>query len=511
MRTFSRAQRRPPGTAHDPSPRDPVVATARPRAVNAVSAGAAAASRFAHDFSAVPIGVGARSLFRPAAEGSPSPLPHRAEMEHRFGEDFSAVRAYLGRQAPLDRLNAHAATLGDQVAFAGHAPDRRRVAHELAHVVQQRRGGGMRAPSPLSIPGDAAERDARQVADRVAAGAPAGVSAAAAAAVHRDIKDNKMEVPLGKFAIDMTKVEVVGGLTGETGTLSFTPNEKAPDSKSIRLSQAARSFDVAKAAEKDWTGTRNEKLNLMRTTGADRTHVTRSGETLKAISERHYGDPARFTEIYQANQAALTPTMAAADGDKALPEKLALTVPKAVLGGYLLDHFPSDPRAKVRKARTDPEVPQDYVWPGEEIDKKNQHGSKSGKAIVPAIIKDSPQTGGHVKDTFETVARSADTGIYYGTVHWGFEADSPSGKVSNETHSVTPGVSDTFRAALQEFTRFYKNPHTVMKGDTLFSLARQYYGDEAKWKEIFEANKALLKSPDSLQPGMKLAIPVIGP
>lgn len=49
--------------------------------------------------------------------------------------------------------------------------------------------------------------------------------------------------------------------------------------------------------------------------------------------------------------------------------------------------------------------------------------------------------------------------------------------------------------------------HTVRKGDTLGSLAKKYYGNQADWPKIKDANKSLLKGKDALSLGMKLQIP----
>jgi nucleoid-associated protein YgaU len=50
--------------------------------------------------------------------------------------------------------------------------------------------------------------------------------------------------------------------------------------------------------------------------------------------------------------------------------------------------------------------------------------------------------------------------------------------------------------------------HTVAKGDTLYSLARQYYdGDQSKWKDIWEANLDKIVDKDKLKPGTELVIP----
>jgi nucleoid-associated protein YgaU len=49
--------------------------------------------------------------------------------------------------------------------------------------------------------------------------------------------------------------------------------------------------------------------------------------------------------------------------------------------------------------------------------------------------------------------------------------------------------------------------HTVREGDTLFSLAQQYYGDRDKFDLIYRSNRGRLDSPDALKPGTVLVIP----
>jgi nucleoid-associated protein YgaU len=52
------------------------------------------------------------------------------------------------------------------------------------------------------------------------------------------------------------------------------------------------------------------------------------------------------------------------------------------------------------------------------------------------------------------------------------------------------------------------NTYTVQKGDTLFELSRKFYGNEAEWKRILEANATTLKGDaKAIVPGMKLVIP----
>ena len=49
--------------------------------------------------------------------------------------------------------------------------------------------------------------------------------------------------------------------------------------------------------------------------------------------------------------------------------------------------------------------------------------------------------------------------------------------------------------------------YTVMKGDNLSKISKQYYGDPNKYQLIFEANKPMLKHPDKIYPGQVLRIP----
>ena len=49
--------------------------------------------------------------------------------------------------------------------------------------------------------------------------------------------------------------------------------------------------------------------------------------------------------------------------------------------------------------------------------------------------------------------------------------------------------------------------HTVVAGDTLSSLAEQFYGDLTQWPRIFEANRDQILNPDLIFPGQTLRVP----
>jgi Domain of unknown function (DUF4157) len=89
-----------------------------------------------------------------ASGGAPIPADIRAYLEPRFGHDFSHVRVHDNAvaAAAARSINSRAFTLGANIAFAQgeYAPrtaqGRRLLAHELAHVIQQRPnlGSGIR-------------------------------------------------------------------------------------------------------------------------------------------------------------------------------------------------------------------------------------------------------------------------------------------------------------------------------------------------------------------------------
>lgn len=49
--------------------------------------------------------------------------------------------------------------------------------------------------------------------------------------------------------------------------------------------------------------------------------------------------------------------------------------------------------------------------------------------------------------------------------------------------------------------------HVVKSGETLGKIAKHYYGDAMKYKEIFNANSDILKNPDLIYPDQELIIP----
>ena len=50
--------------------------------------------------------------------------------------------------------------------------------------------------------------------------------------------------------------------------------------------------------------------------------------------------------------------------------------------------------------------------------------------------------------------------------------------------------------------------YTVQKGDTLWKIAEDFYGDGKKWNNIYRMNKDCIRDPNKLKPGTRLVIPI---
>jgi hypothetical protein len=144
-------------------------------------------------------------------DGKPLDPATRALMEFRLGHDFSSVRIHKHQSAAQSarRLDAHAFTVGENIVLGATAPSlqtkhgQRLLAHELAHVVQQRRGGS----SPSLDPESAPEKNAAAVASAIALGqAPPAIS-------HGTV------VGIARQPIEIPKVSEETGIKAEPGPL----------------------------------------------------------------------------------------------------------------------------------------------------------------------------------------------------------------------------------------------------------------------------------------------------
>ena len=147
--------------------------------------------------------------------GQPLDAASRAFFEPRFGHDFSRVRVHADARAAESAraVNALAYTVGRDIVFAnrssipGTVEGAHVLAHELAHVVQQRTTAGIsHEVRSISSPQDAAEREAGAAAARIEMGdyPVSTMGTAPSSTLHR-----------------------IGGITLPTGIRALDPGEVA--------------------------------------------------------------------------------------------------------------------------------------------------------------------------------------------------------------------------------------------------------------------------------------------
>ncbi len=109
-----------------------------------------------------------------------------------------------------------------------------------------------------------------------------------------------------------------------------------------------------------------------------------------------------------------------------------------------------------------------------------------------------------------------------GGTHWAnFQISMPIGAVPK----TTSGTLEVFEISANDgrevnkviipivFGKALVNPYhgfsqyQVKRGDTLSSIAKQFYNNSALYPRIFEANRDLLSSPEKISPGQTLRIP----
>jgi hypothetical protein len=176
----------------------------------------------------------------------------RGLMESRFGENFSEVQVHTGHHAAqlAADLESRAFTVGEDIVFAEgqFAPEttegQRLLAHELAHVVQQRRPAG-----PMGGERET-ERDAREAAREVAGGGtPRVTERAAPGSIQKDDEGGRA-VPaatnpqLGGPGMISVSGMVVGEVTtskgGDPGVEKVSAWEWGPNNENLRITVVVR-------------------------------------------------------------------------------------------------------------------------------------------------------------------------------------------------------------------------------------------------------------------------------
>lgn len=322
-----------------------------------------------------------------SSPGRPIETETRALMESRFGHDFGRVKVHTDARAAESArsLGASAYTVGSDVVFGagryspGTPKGRRLLAHELAHVVQQRHAGAG-TPETLNDPSDTAEKGADEAA-RVYGAADSDTESSTrlrdrlrTSSLSRPAIQRAVATWGGEYETDKYDLTKDAGMNGVDIELRFKPN-KYVDAKKIGMVQTGKSSEKGKAFA---IGSGKDKKTLegrMVPTGE-------TGEGTMIDRLPAYGNPLYATEKPSAG------------------DKLADTPTKAFWGQHGWRYV--DNAGKEKK--------QD------------------------ALLKDTPQLlstrkeSGQVFETTALAVAGSQEGTFYGSVQWGWEKDA-AGKV----------------------------------------------------------------------------------
>jgi outer membrane protein OmpA-like peptidoglycan-associated protein len=326
-----------------------------------------------------------------ALQGSGRPLDAatRGAMEPRFGADLGHVRLHSGSEAAA--LNRD---LGSRAFTLGSD-----IFFGAGHGPHDHALMAHELTHAIQQGGGAAGQ---------------GISARSGPpAIQRDLMSS-MSVPLGGFEIGMQALNGSANtpptFSGLSGTIRFIPDVNAPNSNSITLVQIVRLTDLG--------GTDVDPQSM----GAPQAPRGALGDP----GVRTQDDAARgveggfFTDV--------------------LHKPLAAGATPAAPGSALSPNYPFQP-VGVGTAGTQ--------TPGFKR-------SSDPADMRSAVLFDAPGatgTGANFDFTFETVARSEDTGTVYGALHWGFQLNA--GVVQGEHVNAVAGQSATFDEALERHRDFY--------------------------------------------------------
>ncbi|MAS12383.1 MAG: multifunctional 2',3'-cyclic-nucleotide 2'-phosphodiesterase/5'-nucleotidase/3'-nucleotidase [Nitratireductor sp.] len=158
-----------------------------------------------------------------------------------------------------------------------------------------------------------------------------------------------------------------------------------------------------------------------------------------------------------------------------------------VLADYLAENSPYKPAIDGRITKIDASV---AAAEAEATTPDLPEMSKTIASEAPKAVEETMEKAGEAVEAVtegakEMAEKAAD------------DAGEAMAKMTEATEDAAKGAGEAMTAD--------KNTHTVVRGDTLWEIARTHYGDPVKWKAIAEANPQL--NPHRIDVGMEINLP----
>ena len=71
----------------------------------------------------------------------------------------------------------------------------------------------------------------------------------------------------------------------------------------------------------------------------------------------------------------------------------------------------------------------------------------------------------------------------------------------------TKGAAPTAKDAASETALRTKDVYTVKRGDTLWAIAKRYFGSGLRYPTIFQDNREIITDPDLIHPQQEVKVP----
>ncbi|QDU33128.1 LysM domain/BON superfamily protein [Poriferisphaera corsica] len=210
-----------------------------------------------------------------------------------------------------------------------------------------------------------------------------------------------------------------------------------------------------------------------------RIHIVKPNESLYGIALKYYGNGDKWNLIKNAN-----PTRVSDNGSIIAGAKLTIPFDPKLLKELETNTQTSTASATRTPTQSSNEI---TVKPGDtlsELSLRYLGSSKHWKKILAHNnMKDASELRAGMKLKLPTLDNTP----------------APSTQqTSSATRATTPRNTQPTSSS---------KTYTVRSGDSLIRIAKRELGDGSRWQEIFDLNKATLKSPDAIKVGQTLKLP----